>query len=142
MKTCPRCHMSGIPEEAKFCPKCGAKIVRRKIDSQQLLNEALSAWEKYPGKPKNENLKKKGKVAVSLVLGQFLWPIIYLIIGVIENDIDSCLKLGIQFLMFGGGLMILISSAVLFEGYNQDKTKLEKIKNAFIKRYIHENEYE
>ena len=26
MKTCPKCNMSGIPDEAKFCPECGAEL--------------------------------------------------------------------------------------------------------------------
>lgn len=26
MKTCPKCNMSGIPDDAKFCPKCGSKF--------------------------------------------------------------------------------------------------------------------
>lgn len=26
MKTCPKCNMSGLPDDAKFCPKCGTKF--------------------------------------------------------------------------------------------------------------------
>ena len=30
MKTCPnpKCKMSGIPDEAKFCPKCGTPLLK------------------------------------------------------------------------------------------------------------------
>ena len=26
MQTCPKCNMSGIPDDAKFCPKCGQRV--------------------------------------------------------------------------------------------------------------------
>ena len=38
MKTCPRCNMTGIPDDAKFCPKCGKALTRKektqKVDKE------------------------------------------------------------------------------------------------------------
>ena len=35
MKTCPKCNMSGIPDEAKFCPVCGQKLEEKRTHVDQ-----------------------------------------------------------------------------------------------------------
>ena len=143
MKTCPKCNMSGIPDEASFCPKCGAKIVCKKKDSQQLLKEALSAWEKYPNKPKHKNIIENYKASTYVLISSLvLGGIMFIGILIKDNDIDGALKVGLLFLLMGGGLMLLMLPILAIIGYIQDKRELKNAKNAFVEKYIQANEYE
>ena len=143
MKTCPKCNMSGIPDDATFCPKCGEKIVRRKKDSQQLLKEAAAAWEKYPNKPQNKNLKENYKVLGPMSIFMIVFSCI-MGVGILvkDHDIDGALKVGLFFLIMGGGIEILMLPILAIIGYIQDNKELKKAKNTFIEKYIQENEYE
>ena len=143
MKTCPKCNMSGIPDDATFCPKCGEKIVRRKKDSQQLLKEAAAAWEKYPTKPQNKNLIENCKVSIyMLIYSAVLGGIIGIGILIKDHDMDGALNMFLLFLIMGGGIALFILPIVTLVGYIQDKNKLKDAKNTFIEKYIQANEYE
>lgn len=142
MKTCPKCNMSGIPDDATFCPKCGAKIVRRKKDSQQLLNEAVAAWEIYPHKTKND-FRTIGEAVGYAFIGNIFIGGVFCAGGLIKGeDFNDALSFGLNIsLIFMGVLAVPFLIAALIM-YIQDIWKLKKAKNAFVEKYIQANEYE
>ena len=61
MKTCPKCNMSGIPDDAKYCPRCGAEL-------QSISNDANNATS-IKGKKKPKDYHFFAASIISFILG-------------------------------------------------------------------------
>ena len=125
MKTCPKCKTTGIPDDAKFCPVCGAKIILQKKDPQQLMQEALSAWEKYPNKPQKASI-------ISFIICVLIVAACFSSISYLLNGKESGFNAFIFYSIVG-------AFSVPFFMYKDNKDN-KKAKDAFIKRYINEHE--
>lgn len=137
MKTCPnpKCKATGIPNEAFFCPVCGAQIVRKKKDKELLLKEALSTWDVFPNKPKYKKLKDG--IGIVIVSG-FMSGVIFALI-VSSGGADLAIK---TFGLVLGFCLLIIGPAVAIPCYILDRKAIKAAQNSFVEKYIHENEYE
>ena len=151
MKTCPNCKTTGIPDEAKFCPKCGRPILspaqKERIlqeKRRQLKREAEKAWEAYPDKP----LPKKNPywiwwrialityIIAAVVIGIYLWNEYGISHTAVPEELSTPLSICAYVLPFI--IFIVAVKSATFDA----NTEVNKAKNEFIADYISRRENE
>lgn len=137
MRTCPnpKCNATGIPEDAKFCPICGAQIVRKKKDKEQLMKEALSTWDAAPNKPQY----KKLKFGIKLVIVTGFVGGIFFALLVSSGGADLAIK---TFGFVLGFCVLIIGPVVAIPCYIKDRKAIKAAKKSFVDKYVREHEYE
>ena len=77
MQTCPKCNMSGIPDDATFCPQCGAELISISDDT-------------IKGTPIKETKKpKEHHYFATFIISFIIGLVVCLLIGDFDNHFHS-----------------------------------------------------
>lgn len=87
MKTCSKCNMSGIPDDAKFCPKCGAALTDAPSPWREKYKELKEHLEELQNEKRQWTLFDNDRQKMLTVLQQ-------------DSDFESAIKENIEIIRY------------------------------------------